>query len=55
MELFMSKFLLGYQRNYYTNPSILELLTTDENQEYSVMVYSNSSGAFQGRIDWRRW
>ena len=51
----MSKFLLGYQRNYFTNPSILELLTTNENQEYSVMVYSSVSNTFQGRIDWRRW
>ena len=51
----MSKFLLGYQRNYFTNPSILELLTTNENQEYSVMVYSSVNNAFQGRIDWRRW
>lgn len=50
----MSKhFLLGHQRNYYTNPSILELLTTEENQKYSVMISSRNTG--QGRIDWRRW
>lgn len=48
----MSRFMLGYGKNYFTDPSILELLITTENERYGTNIAATLQNVKQARIDW---